>query len=128
MKKIVFFSVLISTFAFSYEGCGVTKNEALDSLSKSIYVSVKNNLNKKESYSENMFAKFFSKKVDVSSSQKSSVIIKNAKFSNKNGQVCASVSKKDVENSAKQILKEIKTFKIDSLPTVFEEKEKKMLF
>ncbi len=126
MKKIVLSAVLISTFAFSYEGCGVTKNEALNSLSQSIYVSVKNNLNKKESYSKSIFSTFFSKKIDSSSSQSSSVIIKNAKFYNKNGEVCASVSEKNVKDSAKQILKEIKTFKIDSLPTVFEEKEKKI--
>ena len=126
MKKIVLSSLLVATFSFSYEGCGSTKNEALDSLSKSIYVSVQNQLDKKESFSQNMFSTFFSKKVDASSSQKSSVILKNVTFSNKNGEVCAYVSKANVQESAKKALVELQQFDPSSLPTSFEEKQKRI--
>jgi hypothetical protein len=124
MKKIVLSSLLVATFSFSYEGCGVTKNDALDSLSKSIYVSVKNKLDKKESFSESMFSMFFSKKIDTSSSQTSSVILKNVTFSNKNGEVCAYVSEENVKKSANVTLTELKQFKMSSLPTTFEQKQK----
>lgn len=124
MKKIVISSLLVSTFALAYEGCGTTKSDALDSLSKSIYVSVKSKLDKKESFSENMFSSFFNKKIDTSSSQTSSVILKNVTFSNKNGEICANVSPKNVQSSAKVVLEGLKEFKISSLPKTFKEKQK----
>ena len=41
MKKLVMLSI-ITSFALSYEGCGIDKKEALNNLSSAIYVNINN--------------------------------------------------------------------------------------
>ena len=121
MKKLVLIPI-IATFGFGYEGCGVNKKEALNALSQTIYVNVQNNFKKEEKLSTGFFDSF-SKNIQNESSQTSALTLKNVKYINKNGEVCAIVNKKDVKNSAKEDLKLLNTFKTSDLPTNFKQKQ-----
>jgi hypothetical protein len=124
MKK---FLILVSAtmFTLAYEGCGINKKDALNTLSKSIYVSVNNQFSKDEELKKGL-VNYFSSSVKNSTTQTSNVILKNVKFVTKNNQVCAEISKEDVKNSAKQALLELKNSNIDELPSDFEAKMKKI--
>ena len=124
MKKL-FLIPLVTTFAFSYEACGTNETEALNALSKSIYVSVSNRFDKKEELNEGVFNSF-NKNLKNESSQSSNVVLKNVKYSEKNGEVCAYVSKQDVEKSAKESLNFLLSFKLSNLPQNFQDKQKKI--
>jgi len=124
MKKFLLLSSVVSLI-FAYEGCGVNKKEALSNLSNSIYVEISNNFQKKESYSKNSFFEFFSKNVKNKTSQTSHVILKNVKFIKKNNLICATISEKDLLQSAYTAKKELLNFKLSNLPDDFELKYKK---
>ena len=66
MKKLIMLSI-ITSFALSYEGCGVDKKEALNNLSSSIYVSVSNKFKKEEKLSIG-FLTTFDKNIESESS------------------------------------------------------------
>jgi len=122
MKKIVSLT-LISSFVLAYEGCGINKKEALNALSQSIYVNVNNKFIKNEKITKGLTT-FFSQEIENQSSQTSHVVLKNVKFINKHNQVCAEISKSDVENAAKQTLTYLKNFNIKQLPKDFTQKYK----
>jgi len=122
MKKLVLLSS-IAVLGLAYQGCGVTKKDALNSLSSSIYVSVNNQFSKDEEVHSG-FMNFFSKSVKATSTQSSNVVLKNIKYTQKNNKWCAEVSKDEVLSSAKETLKFLNSFKLDDLPTSFKEKQK----
>jgi len=122
MKKIVLLSS-VALFAFSYEGCGINKKEALNSLSQSIYVSVDNQFSKDEEVKKGLLS-YFSSSVKNSTTQTSNVVLKNVKFINKNKQVCAEISKDEVLKSATQAKIEVLNTTIDDLPKNFKDKQK----
>jgi hypothetical protein len=122
MKKLLLLSS-VAIFALAYEGCGTDKKEALDTLSKSIYVSVDNQFSKDEEVQKGLLS-YFSSSIKNSSTQTSNVTLKNVKFVNKNNQVCAEISKKEVQKSAKQTLLELKNSNLNELPSDFEAKQK----
>jgi len=124
MKKLLLIPI-IATFGFGYEGCGVNKKEALTALSQSIYVNIDNQFSKNEEVHQGLID-FFSKSVTNTTSQSSNLTLKNVKFENKNGEVCAVVDKKDVEASAKQTLNYLNGFSIDDLPSEFKAKQKEI--
>jgi len=120
MRKILLLSSLI-VIIWGYEGCGVDKKEALNNLSKTIYVNIENQFKKDEKVEKGVF-NYFSSSVENSSIQTSSLTLKNVKFSSKGGEVCAYISKGEVYNIAKQSLKEIENFSISDLSDEFEKK------
>jgi len=122
MKKIILLSS-VAIFALAYEGCGKDKTEALNTLSQSIYVSIDNQFKKNEELQRGLIS-YFSSSVQNSSTQTSNLTLKNVKFINKNGLICAEISKDEVIKSATETLKELKTFSIDKLPENFKEKQK----
>jgi len=122
MKKLIMLSI-ITSFALSYEGCGVDKKEALNNLSSSIYVSVSNKFKKEEKLSIG-FLTTFDKNIKNESTQTSNLTLKNVKYRNKNGKVCAYVSKEDVQKTAKEDLKYLMNFKSNNLPKDFKQKQK----
>jgi len=122
MKKILSL-VAIASLSLGYEGCGIDKKEALNALSQSIYVNVNNKFQKKEKLTLGIFDSF-DKNVESETTQTSNLTLKNVKYINKNGEVCAVVSKKDVEDSAKSELKILKNFKLSNLPQNFKDKQK----
>jgi len=124
MKKVVLLSSVL-LFGFSYEGCGIDKKEALNSLSQSIYVSVDNQFSKDEEVKKGLLS-YFSSSIKNTTTQTSSVTLKNVKFTTKNHKVCAFISKQDVLQSAKQALLELKSIKIEDLPSDFKEKQKEI--
>ena len=122
MRKILLLSSLIGVI-FGYEGCGIDKKEALNNLSKTIYVNIENQFKKDEKVEKGIF-NYFSSSVENSSVQTSALTLKNVKFSSKGGEVCAYISKGEVYNIAKQSLKEIENFSISDLSDEFEKKLK----
>ncbi len=122
MKKLILLSS-IAVLGLAYEGCGLTKKDALNSLSSSIYVSVNNQFSKNEEV-HNGFLDYFSKSIKATSTQSSNVVLKNIKYIQKNNEWCAEVSKKDVIASAKESLKYLMSFNINDLPKSFNEKQK----
>jgi len=122
MKKLLSL-VAIASLSFGYEGCGIDKKEALNALSQSIYVNVNNKFQKKEKLTINFFENF-NKNIETETTQTSNLTLKNVKFINKNGEVCAIVDKKDVIESAKNELKLLKNYKLSDLPQNFKEKQK----
>lgn len=122
MKKILSL-VAIASLSLGYEGCGIDKKEALNALSQSIYVKVNNQFTKNEEVHKG-FLDYFSKSVTNTTSQSSNLTLKNIKYINKNGEVCAIVDKKDVISSAKQTLTYLQSFNINNLPQTFKEKQK----
>ena len=122
MKKLVILPI-ITSFALSYEGCGVDKKEALNNLSSSIYVNVNNKYQKQENLSVGLIDSF-NKNIKAETTQTSNLTLKNVKYYNKNGKVCAYVSKEDVQKAAKEDLKYLLSFKTDNLPQNFTQKQK----
>ena len=119
MKKLLSL-VAIASLSIGYEGCGIDKKEALNALSQSIYVNVNNKFQKKEK----LTLESFDKEIENETTQTSNLTLKNVKYINKNGEVCAIVDKKDVESSAKEDLKFLLNYDINKLPQNFKEKEK----
>lgn len=122
MKKSLLLSLTLVSLSLGYEGCGVDKNEALDSLSKCVYVSVQNKFSKEEQISENGFVSLFSKDVKQASSQTSHVEFKNVTFTTKENLICANVTENDVQESAKKTLSELFRFEEESLPSLYADK------
>ena len=128
MKKIILSTVVIATLSFGYEGCGIDKKEALNALSKSIYVNVNNQFTKNEEVHKGFLEFFsnFSKSIKNTTSQSSNLTLKNVTFTTKNGEVCASVDKKDVINSANNNLNYLNSFEMSDLPNNFQDKQKEI--
>jgi len=122
MKKLLLIP-LVSSILLGYEGCGVNKKEALDELSKTIYVNINNKFKKKETLNIGI-VNFVIKNVENESTQTTNLTLKNVKYIKKNGEICAIVSKKDVEESAKEELNYLLSFNTKKLPNSFEEKQK----
>jgi len=122
MKKLLSL-VAIASLSVGYEGCGLNKKEALNALSQTIYVNVNNKFQKKEK----LTLSSFDKDIETETTQTSNLTLKNVKYINKNGEVCAIVDKKDVIESAKNELKILKNYKLSNLPKNFKEKQKTIL-
>jgi len=124
MKKLLLLPI-IASLGIAYEGCGLTKKDALNNLSQSIYVNINNQYQKKEKLTIGLFESF-SKNVVNESSQTSNLTLKNVKYTQKNGKWCASVNKTDVQASAKDDLNFLLNFNLSQLPTNFNDKQKKI--
>ena len=121
MKKILLLS-LVASFGLSYEGCGVTKKDALNNLSQSIYVNVNNRFKKEEKLTIGLFEEF-NKKVESQTTQSSNLTLKNVKYIKTKNGWCAKVTQEDVKKTAKEDLNYLLSFNISDLPKEFDKKQ-----
>ena len=124
MNKILILPLIV-TIGFTYEGCGLTKKEALNNLSQSIYVNISNKFKKQEKLTLGNFEEY-QKKIENESQQTTDLTLKNVKYYKKNNQWCANVNKQEITIVAKEDLKYLLNFKIDKLPKNFQQKEQQV--
>jgi len=115
----MFFRLLLLTImligiveAKTYKDCGETKKDAIDNLAKSISVSVSSDFQKTESLSDDEVER----KISNSSKQSTHLKLINVKISERNNQICASTTTKDLKLSLNGITAEIYSFQLSKLP------------
>ena len=118
LRNILTMSVIVSTslFAEIYEGCGVSKNSALDELSKTIVSNIDSTYKSDIKVSSQGGEDNVQKDIASYFNATSNITLQNIKYKKKKNLICAYVDSKEQVKYTKKLLKKVKTFDVEFLP------------